>query len=57
MLGLHHISAEQAKSSDLRDVQKGYGSVYIRSAARLQWFIKRFQEEEADTGDIYLLNT
>lgn len=57
VLGLHHISAEQAKSSDLRDVQKGYGSVYIRSAARLQWFIKRFQEEEADTGDIYMHNT
>jgi hypothetical protein len=56
-LGLHHISAQQAASKDLADKQKGYGSVYIRSGARLQWFFDRFQEEEADEGYLYAHNT
>jgi hypothetical protein len=56
-VGIHHLSAEQAASTDIRRKQKPYGSVYARSGARLQWLIERIQEEEADEGDIYMFNT
>lgn len=56
-IGIHHLSAEAAKSTDLKDKQKGYGSVYVRNGARSQWFIDRFQEEEADEGYLYAFQT
>lgn len=56
-IGIHHLSAEAAKSTDLRDKQKGYGSVYVRNGARSQFFIDRFQEEESDEGYIYAFQT
>jgi len=56
-IGIHHLSAEAAKSTDLKDKQKGYGSVYVRNGARSQFFIDRFQEEESDEGYIYAFQT
>lgn len=56
-LGIHHLSAAAAGSSDLRDKQKAYGSVYARNGARSQWLVERFQEEEADEGFLYLFQT
>lgn len=56
-VGIHHLSAEAAKSTDLKDKQKGYGSVYVRNGARAQFYIDRFQEEEADEGYLFVFNT
>ena len=56
-IGLHHLSAQQAASSDLKDKQKPYGSIYARTGARKQWLIERFQDEGASEGTIYMFNT
>lgn len=56
-LGIHHLSAAAASSSELKDKQKAYGSVYARNGARSQWLVERFQEEEADEGYLYLFQT
>jgi hypothetical protein len=56
-LGIHHLSAAAASSSELKDKQKAYGSVYARNGARSQWLIERFQEEEADEGFLYAFQT
>jgi hypothetical protein len=56
-IGIHHLSAENTRPKDGAIPQKGYGSVYVRNGARSQFFIDRFQEEEADEGDIYTFQT
>jgi len=56
-IGIHHLSAENTRPKDGAIPQKGYGSVYVRNGARSQFFIDRFQEEEADEGYIYAFQT
>lgn len=56
-LGVHHLSAAQAESTDMRTKQRPYGSIYARNAARMQWLVERFQEPDADEAFVYLFNT
>ena len=56
-IGIHHLSAAQAESTDLRAKQRPYGSKYAGAAARSTWLLESITEEGAEESLLYAFHT
>lgn len=54
---IHHLSADQAYGK--ANKEKGYGSIYIRNSARMQWLFERPRKEGSEELEpkVYLTST
>jgi len=57
VLGIHHLSAAQAESTDLRAKQRPYGSKYAGAAARSTWLLESIFEEGDEESHLYAFHT